>query len=321
MSPARPKPWCISAPQLRNASASQQQIYKLENAILQRLVGGQRWADWFKPSGYSQLVLQISPAETSQDPMFQDTDPRLTCWYTYFDPSFPVDGDEDDEDDEDDDWFEVTDAELAEIWAAEAEGEDDDDDDDDPVEELYTDAELTAMVILFEVAIRTSIDATGHHLRLGPPPWDEPTPPAKLDDTAAPPPIASDPAPSPSKHSDTNPPPRARLAAEPSLPLSADLIFEVHVPSTENFPHPWVDAIETYIGGLDGANGEESDEPETLEDEYLYFLAGASESQLIEHATRIAKLPGVPSGVYVTVSDADSAMGGGRRIDLRTDNS
>ena len=135
MSKPRSKPWCIASPQLRNAAAEQQQIYTLENSILRRLVGGGPWADWFRHSGYSQLVLQIGPSETSHDPVFQDMGSRITCWYTYEDPSFP---EELDEDDDDSDWFEVTDAELAEIRAEEANR---DDEEEDPQQELFTKAE------------------------------------------------------------------------------------------------------------------------------------------------------------------------------------
>lgn len=315
MSKPRPKPWCIAAPQLRNAEAGQQQIYKLENSIVQRLVGGERWADWFGPSRYSQLILQIGPGQTSRDPLFQDMDPRITCWYTYEDPSFPEELDEDSEDTMD--WFEVTEAELAKIRADEAER---DDDYDDPEEWFLTEAELAALAPMFESALRTCIDATGHHLRLDPPPWDEAAPPTEADGAGQRPPAASAPGSRLVRHPDPAPQSLVREEPESSLPLGDDLVFEVHVPSTDNFPHPWVDAIEEYLGGLDGSDGEESDEPESLEDEYLYFLAGAPEARLIENATRIARLPGVPAGVYVTVSDAEGDMGESRRIDLKTNN-
>lgn len=48
----------------------------------------------------------------------------------------------------------------------------------------------------------------------------------------------------------------------------------------------------------------------------LFFLGSGSESQLIELVTKIAKRPGVPSGVYVTVNDSDGDMGTGRRVEL-----
>ncbi len=314
MSSPRPKPWCIVSPQLRNAEAGQQQIYKLENSIVHRLVDGARWADWFRPSGYSELVLQIGSEDTPHDPLFQDTSQRITCWYTFKNP-FPEEFDEDSN--QTMDWFEADDAELANIRAAQAEH---DDDYHDPEEVPLTEAELTTLSPIYESAIRTCIDATGHQLRLVPPPWDEATPPTEADDAGQRPPAASAPGHRLVGHPDLAPQPLVRQESESTMPLGDELVFEVHVPSTENFPHPWVDAIEEYLGGLDGSDGEESDEPETLEDEYLYFLAGAPQARLTEHATRIARLPGVPAGVYVTVSDAERNMGEGRRIDLKTDN-
>jgi hypothetical protein len=50
--------------------------------------------------------------------------------------------------------------------------------------------------------------------------------------------------------------------------------------------------------------------------EKLFFVAAATEAQLIELATRVAQLPGVPSGVYVTINDSEGEMGEGRRVDL-----
>lgn len=75
--------------------------------------------------------------------------------------------------------------------------------------------------------------------------------------------------------------------------------------------------IEDYLARLDGSEGEEYDDGESWGEEYLFFLSSGSESQLIEIATRVAKLPGVPAGVYVTVTNSDSDMGMGRRVDLK----
>lgn len=103
----------------------------------------------------------------------------------------------------------------------------------------------------------------------------------------------------------------------------ADLIVEIHIPLT---PAPgskagdqrfgWVDDVEEFLAGLDGTAGEEYDSGEELGDEYLFFLGGASEAQLVAVARRVAKLPRVPPGVYVTVNDSDGDMGEGHRVPL-----
>lgn len=103
----------------------------------------------------------------------------------------------------------------------------------------------------------------------------------------------------------------------------ADLIVEIHVPLTPTpgtadggYAYPWIDDIEQYLEELDGSDGEQYDGGEELGDEYLFFLASAPEARLVELATKVAKLPGVPPGVYVTINDSDGDMGDGRRIDL-----
>lgn len=100
----------------------------------------------------------------------------------------------------------------------------------------------------------------------------------------------------------------------------AELIVEIHVPIAPNaagdYEYPWIDDIEEYLEELDGPDGEEYDSGEELGNEYLFFVSGAPEPTLIDLARRISHLPGVPSGVYVTVNDSDGDMGEGRRVDL-----
>lgn len=103
----------------------------------------------------------------------------------------------------------------------------------------------------------------------------------------------------------------------------ADLIVEIHIPLT---PAPgsragdnrfgWIDDVEEFLASLDGTSGEEYDSGEELGDEYLFFVSGAEESQLITLARQVANLPAVPPGVYVTVNDSDGDMGEGRRVPL-----
>lgn len=103
----------------------------------------------------------------------------------------------------------------------------------------------------------------------------------------------------------------------------AELVVEVHVPLTpvvgqaeEDYPFPWIDDVEEFLETLEPGGGQEYDSGEELGEEYVFFLAGAPEPDLVTLAGRIANLPGVPSGVYVLVNDAEGDMGTGHRIDL-----
>lgn len=107
----------------------------------------------------------------------------------------------------------------------------------------------------------------------------------------------------------------------PDAPV--ELIVEIHVPLTatpglgkDEYQYPWIDDVEDYLVQLPTSDGEMFDDGESLGEEYLFFLAYAPESQLIEVAKEVAKLPRVPAGVYVVLSDTDKAMGEGRRVEL-----
>lgn len=102
----------------------------------------------------------------------------------------------------------------------------------------------------------------------------------------------------------------------------ADLIVEIHVPLTptpgaNDYAFPWIDEIEAYLGELDGSDGEMHDDGEELGDEYLFFVSGAPEADLIQVARRVARLDGVPKWVYAVVNDSEGDMGEGRRVDLQ----
>lgn len=102
----------------------------------------------------------------------------------------------------------------------------------------------------------------------------------------------------------------------------ADLLVEIHVPLTPTevpdgeYPFPWIDTVTEFLFELDGSKGEMYDDGEELDDEYLFFVHGAPEADLITLAREVANLPGVPSGVYATVTDTEADMGGGTRIEL-----
>lgn len=58
------------------------------------------------------------------------------------------------------------------------------------------------------------------------------------------------------------------------------------------------------------------DDGEEFGDEYLFVVSGASESELVALAKKVAALPGMPAGVYATVSNSGADMGAGRRVDF-----
>lgn len=102
----------------------------------------------------------------------------------------------------------------------------------------------------------------------------------------------------------------------------AELIVEIHVPlvpsavPARQYPFPWIDSVMEYLAELDGTSGEMYDDGEELGDEYVFFVSGARESDLLDIAKRVANLPGVPAGVHAVVTDAEAGMGEGRRIDM-----
>ncbi|MFT4285592.1 MAG: hypothetical protein QM598_12230 [Protaetiibacter sp.] len=102
----------------------------------------------------------------------------------------------------------------------------------------------------------------------------------------------------------------------------ADLLVEIHVPLTPSavrdgeYPFPWIDSVMEFLFELDGSRGEMYDDGEELGGEYLFFVHAAPEADLLSLAREIARLRGMPAGVYAMVTDTEADMGGGRRVDL-----
>ena len=105
----------------------------------------------------------------------------------------------------------------------------------------------------------------------------------------------------------------------------AEPVVEVHIPLIPaedgvegGYPFPYLETVENLLFGLDGqGRGEMLDGGEEYQGEYLYFLANAPESALLELAAAIRDLPGVPSETYAVVSDTDAEeWGAGRRVEL-----
>jgi hypothetical protein len=105
----------------------------------------------------------------------------------------------------------------------------------------------------------------------------------------------------------------------------AELVVEIHVPlvpgvgvPAEEYQFPWIDDVMVFL-----AEAEENDEAvvyddgEEIGDEYVFFITGASENQLVAVAARIAGLPTVPAGAFAMVTDdAAGQVGLGTRVEL-----
>jgi len=104
-------------------------------------------------------------------------------------------------------------------------------------------------------------------------------------------------------------------------------IVEIHVPLTPSpdlapgeYPFPWIDDIEEALGvGADEGRYEVYDDGEELGDEYVFFVTGPDERVLLEVATGVVNLVGVPEGAFAVVTDEDQQdLGTGRRVELAT---
>lgn len=117
---------------------------------------------------------------------------------------------------------------------------------------------------------------------------------------------------------------------EHSAPGGTGEILEIHVPLTPvaehsdaGYPYAWIETVQEHLARLTGLTQEYDDgeEWENLDGqpEYLFFVYGGEQQQLVQMAAEVAVLPGVPSGVYVTLNDEHGDMGEGRRIPLTED--
>ncbi|GAA1215605.1 glutamyl-tRNA amidotransferase [Rhodoglobus aureus] len=106
---------------------------------------------------------------------------------------------------------------------------------------------------------------------------------------------------------------------------SAALVVEVHVPLTPDANaaegetrFPWIEALVEFTTELDEAGDifvvEEGD---VFNDAYVIVITGADESTLTGIANRVANLPGIPTGVFAMVTDADAEeLGQGTMIEI-----
>jgi hypothetical protein len=104
-----------------------------------------------------------------------------------------------------------------------------------------------------------------------------------------------------------------------------ETIVEIHVPLTPSpdvapgeYAFPWIDDIEEVLEvGADDGRYEVYDDAEELGEEYVFFITGDDEAVLLQVATAVVTLPGVPEGAFAVVTDEDQQdLGTGRRVPL-----
>ena len=104
----------------------------------------------------------------------------------------------------------------------------------------------------------------------------------------------------------------------------AETVLEIHVPLVAadapdgEDPYAWIDDVEDFL-----AECEEDGRLEVLDDgeeigaDYVFFITGAPEDELLAVALEVARLPFVPEGAFAVVAEEDQAeIGAGRRVDL-----
>ncbi|MFE2060797.1 hypothetical protein ACFXDH_00080 [Streptomyces sp. NPDC059467] len=103
------------------------------------------------------------------------------------------------------------------------------------------------------------------------------------------------------------------------------MVVEIHVPLLPasglpdgSHPFPWIDDVEDFLLGLEERGDVEVfDEGEDDGDVYVFIVTGAGEEKLPAVASRVAMLPGVPTGAVAVVSDDEAEeFGLGRRVSL-----
>ncbi|MFK0104431.1 hypothetical protein [Streptomyces sp. NPDC091217] len=103
------------------------------------------------------------------------------------------------------------------------------------------------------------------------------------------------------------------------------MVVEIHVPLLPasgppdgSYPFPWIDDVEDFLLDLEERGDVEVfDEGEDDGDVYVFIVTGAGEEELLAVASRVAMLPGVPTGAVAVVSDDEAEeFGLGRRVPL-----
>ncbi|RPE45750.1 hypothetical protein EDD90_9043 [Streptomyces sp. Ag109_O5-1] len=103
------------------------------------------------------------------------------------------------------------------------------------------------------------------------------------------------------------------------------MVVEIHVPLLPasglpdgSYPFPWIEDVEDFLFALEERGDVEIfDEGEDDDDIYVFIVTGAGEEELLAVASRVATLPGVPTGAVAVVSDDEAEeFGLGRWVSL-----
>ncbi|WP_049567460.1 hypothetical protein [Nonomuraea sp. SBT364] len=105
----------------------------------------------------------------------------------------------------------------------------------------------------------------------------------------------------------------------------ARTVVEIHVPLRESprlsetdYAFPWIEEIEEFLTEMEEQGpAEVFDVGEEFGDVYVFFISGAEEAALLNVASRVAALDGVPDGAFAMVTDDEAEeFGSGRRVKL-----
>lgn len=108
----------------------------------------------------------------------------------------------------------------------------------------------------------------------------------------------------------------------------AETVVEIHVPLTPTrdlgegeYEFPWIDTIEQFLAELEADDRFEGamlhGDGEEVGEHYVFFVSGASERMLLQAATAVVQLSGVPTGAFAVISDSDAGeFGLGDRVEL-----
>ncbi|MBH0129411.1 glutamyl-tRNA amidotransferase [Salinibacterium sp. NK8237] len=106
---------------------------------------------------------------------------------------------------------------------------------------------------------------------------------------------------------------------------SAELVVEIHVPLTPDANaaegesrFPWIESLVEFTNELEeGGEIFVVEEGDVFNDAYVIVITGADESTLTGVANRVANLPGIPTGVFAVVTDADAdELGQGTVVEI-----
>jgi hypothetical protein len=105
----------------------------------------------------------------------------------------------------------------------------------------------------------------------------------------------------------------------------AKTILEIHIPLVptpglpeDEYQFPWIFVVEDFLVEHEvPGQVEVYDDKESLsDDDYIFFLTGTDEEELIAAASRVLSLDEVPDGVFALMTDDEAETGTGRPVEL-----